>query len=80
MLKSCPACGQSLELSWTICPYCATPQTSYEDPAVITSYVQPMAVPRPTAPRNRRRSQATPSSDPNARTSGSLEFIDGEEL
>jgi hypothetical protein len=78
--KSCPACGQSLELSWTICPYCATPQTSYEDPAVITSYVQPMAVPRPTAPRNRRRSQATPSSDPNARTSGSLEFIDGEEL
>lgn len=81
--KNCHVCKNLLELPWTVCPYCASPQPQYlPDDQVINAsrHVQRTPVESTNIPdkwlANRRSDE--PVARPR-RTTGDLEFIDNDD-
>lgn len=72
--KPCYNCGKMLELSWNLCPHCAAPQVTGDQAALITDLPRGTT---PTTARARRRGGET--NNPVSSSTGSLEFVEGEE-
>jgi hypothetical protein len=77
--KPCISCGNTLELAWNICPYCATLQ-GVQDFGVLNDFNSVITTPAssPAQSRRSRRGEQATRKTVEA-SSGSLEFIEGEE-
>ncbi|MBZ0303682.1 MAG: hypothetical protein K8J31_28335, partial [Anaerolineae bacterium] len=70
--KVCIQCHRLLELSWNICPHCATSQVAQDNAEWYTTSQQP-------APTSHTELRTEPRSRVRRRTE-SLEFVDGDEF
>lgn len=82
--KPCVNCRQPLEMAWNLCPYCAAPQMSYrtgvDDALNITTHEQPLV--RSSRVMRSSRAYRASTSQPlqTGASSGSVEFVEGDEL